>query len=70
MRAILHAKFGDRVAELAPNAETTLRTGPSPQQESSVNEFEIALTKARADWRASRGRTRTVTRCAPRMRRP
>ena len=70
MRAILHAKFGDRVAELAPNPKTTLCTSASPQEESSVSEFEIALTKARADWRASRGRTRTVTRSDRTVRRP
>jgi hypothetical protein len=63
MRAILHAKFGDQLAKLSPTSERALRTSPSPElHDSSVDEFEAALTKARAAWRASRGRTRTATR--------
>lgn len=61
MRTILHAKFGDELAK----PDKVLRTSPSPQlRNSSVEDFEVALTKARAAWRASRGPTRTVTRSA------
>jgi hypothetical protein len=71
MRAILHAKFGAHVAELSPTSERAPRTSLSLQlRESSVDEFEAALTKARAAWRASRGRTRTATRSARTVRRP
>jgi hypothetical protein len=70
MRAILHAKFGGRLAEPSSSCERAPRTNPSPQlHDSSVDEFEAALTKARAAWRASRGRTRTAT-CSARGRRP
>jgi hypothetical protein len=62
MRAILHAKFGNHVAKLSPTFERAPRPNPSPEpHDSSVDEFEAALTKARAAWRASRGRTRTAT---------
>jgi hypothetical protein len=71
MRAILHAKFGDQLAKLSPKSEGAPRTSPSPQlQDASVDEFEAALTKARAAWRASRGRTRTATRSARMVRHP
>ena len=62
MRAVLHAKFGDHLAKLPCASDRVPRTGPSPQlHDSSVEEFEAKLTKARAAWRASRGPTRTAT---------
>jgi hypothetical protein len=71
MRAILHAKFGAQPAKPSRTFDTAPRTSPSPQlHDSSVDEFEAALTKARADWRASRGRTRTATCSARMVRRP
>jgi hypothetical protein len=71
MRAILHAKFGDHINKLSPESERAPRTSPSPQlQDASVDKFEAALTKARAAWRASRGRTRTATCSARMVRRP
>jgi len=71
MRAILHAKFGGHLAKLSPTFERAPRTSPSPQlHDSSVDEFEAALTKARAAWRASRGQTRTATCDARVVRRP
>lgn len=71
MRAILHAKFSNHLAKLSPTSERAPRTSPSPQlRDSSVDEFEAALTKARAAWRASRGRTRTATCDARVVRRP
>jgi len=61
MRAVLHAKFGAPVAKLPPTPDTVARIDPSPEpRESSVDEFEAALTKARASWRAGRGPTRTA----------
>lgn len=63
MRAILHAKFGDQRAKHPSASDEVARASPSPQvRNNSVEEFEVALTKARAAWRASRGPTRTVTR--------
>ena len=63
MRTILHAKFGDELAKLSSAPDKVPRTSPSPQLvNASVEEFEVALTKAQAAWRASRGPTRTVTR--------
>lgn len=67
MRAILHAKFGDQLAkhssaEHSSACDKVPRASPGPQlRNSSVEEFEAALTKARAAWRASRGPTRTAT---------
>ena len=67
MRTILHAKFGDELAK----PDKVPRTSPSPQlRNASVEEFEVALAKARAAWRASRGPTRTATRNARIARRP
>jgi hypothetical protein len=64
MRAVLHAKFGDHLAKLPCASDRVPRTSPSPQlHDSSIEEFQAALTKARAAWRASRGPTRTAT-CA------
>jgi hypothetical protein len=61
MRTILHAKFGDDLAKPASASDKVPRTDPGPQlHNSSVKEFEAALTKARAAWRASRGPTRTA----------
>lgn len=71
-----HAKFGNHLAELSPTSARAPRASPSPQlhdsqlHDSSVDEFEAALTKARAAWRASRGRTRTATCSARVVRRP
>jgi hypothetical protein len=71
MRAILHAKFGDELAKPLSASDEVPRTSLSPQlRNSSVEEFEVALTKARADWRASRGPTRIATRGARIVRRP
>ena len=61
MRTILHAKFGDDLAGPASASDKVPRTSPSPQlHNSSAEEFEAALTKARAAWRSSRGPTRTA----------
>lgn len=61
MRAFLHAKFGDQLTRGSCASDKLPRTSPSPQPDnSSVEGFEAALTKARAAWRASRGPTRTV----------
>jgi hypothetical protein len=62
MRDILHAKFGDHRAKLSFASDKVPSTNLSPPpRDSSVEEFAAALTKARAAWRASRGRTRTTT---------
>jgi hypothetical protein len=61
MRNILHAKFGAQLAKQSRPSDKVPGISPSPQLPSnSVEDFEGALTKARAAWRASRGRTRTV----------
>jgi hypothetical protein len=61
MRTILHAKFGD--AKSSPASDKVPRTSPSPQpRNASIEDFEVALTKARDAWRASRRSTRTATR--------
>jgi hypothetical protein len=61
MRAILHAKFDAHVAKLSSACDKVTRISTSPEpRDSSVEEFEAALTKARASWRAGRGPTRTV----------
>lgn len=61
MRAILHAKFGDRLAKPSFASDKGLGASCTKQpRDSSVEQFEAALTKARAAWRASRGRTRTA----------
>ena len=71
MRAILHAKFGGQLPELSPTSERAPRPSSSPQlRDSSVENFEAALTKARAAWRASRGPTRTATGRPRLVRRP
>ena len=71
MRTILHAKFGDELAKSSSASDEVPRTSPSPQlRNSSVEEFEVALAKARAALRASRGPTRTATRNARIARRP
>jgi len=62
MRAILHAKFGDQLAKHSCASDGVPSASPSPQlRNNSVEEFEAALTKARAAWRASRGPTPTAT---------
>jgi hypothetical protein len=71
MRAILHAKFGNQLAKHSRAPDKVAHTSPSPQlSDNPVEEFEAALTKARAAWRASRGRTRTATCNARVARRP
>jgi hypothetical protein len=61
MRAILRAKFGAHVAKLSSASDKVTGISPSPGvRDSSVEEFEAALTKARASWRADRGPTRTA----------
>ncbi len=71
MRTILHGKFGEDLAKLSSASDNVPRTSPNPQlRNDSVEEFEVALTKARAAWRASRGPTRTVTRSPRIARRP
>jgi hypothetical protein len=62
MRPILHAKLanGD-VARRSRSPDSVLRTKAAPEpRDPSVDEFEAALTKARAAWSASRGSTRTA----------
>jgi len=67
MRAILHANFGDQLAKHSAASDKVPHTNPSPRLlNSSVEEFETALTKARATWRASRGPTRTAS-CSARI---
>jgi hypothetical protein len=61
MRTILHAKFGDELPKRSAASDEIPRTRPTQQLRNSVEEFEVALTKARAAWRASRGPTRTAT---------
>jgi hypothetical protein len=71
MRTILHAKFGDELAKLSSVSDKVSRTSPSLQlRNSSVEEFEVAMMKARAAWRASKGPTRTATGGARMGRRP
>jgi len=54
VRAILHAKFGAHVAKLSSASDKVTGVSPSPGvRDSSVEEFEAALTKARASWRAT-----------------
>jgi hypothetical protein len=61
MRAILYAKFDAHVAKLSSASDKVTRISPSPGlRNSSVEEFEVALTKARASWRTDRGPTRTA----------
>jgi hypothetical protein len=61
MRAILHGRFGAHVAKLSPASDKVTRIGPNLElRDSSVEEFEAALTKARASWRADRAPTRTA----------
>jgi hypothetical protein len=61
MRPILHAKFGDPLGKHSCASDEVPRASPSPQmRNNSVEEFEAALTKARAAWRAGRGPTRTA----------
>jgi hypothetical protein len=61
MRNVLHAKFGDQLAKQSRPSDKVPGISPNPQLPSnSVEDFEGALTKARAAWRASRGPTRTV----------
>ena len=58
MRAILHAKFDAHAAKLSSTSDKV--TGSLGLRDSSVEEFEAALTKARASWRAEKGPTRTA----------
>ena len=59
MRTILHAKFGDQLAKHSCASDKVPRASLSPQMcNNSVEEFEAALTKARATWRGSRGQPR------------
>ena len=71
MRTTLHVKFSKGLAKSPAASDKAARSTPSPQlRDSSVEEFEVALMKARAAWRASRGPTRTATRSARIARRP
>jgi hypothetical protein len=71
MRAVLHAKFGDQLAKYSRVPDKVPLARPTPQlSNNSVEEFEAAMTKARAAWRASRGRTRTAICNARVARRP
>ena len=55
MRTILHAKFNAHVVKLSSTSDKVTRVSPSPGlRDSSVEEFEAALTKARTSWRAER----------------
>jgi hypothetical protein len=49
MRAVLHAKFGDELAKPSSASDAVPRTSLSQLRNSSIEEFEVALTKARAD---------------------
>lgn len=71
MRPILHAKFANNgVARRSGFPDSVLRTKAVPEPpDPSVEEFEAALTKARAAWRAGRGSTRTAI-CNARIARP
>jgi hypothetical protein len=61
MRAILHAKFDAHVAKLSSASDKVTRISTSSElRDSSVEDFEAALTKARASWQAGRGPTRTA----------
>jgi hypothetical protein len=61
MRAILHARLGACVAKLSSASDKVTRISPNLElRDSSVEEFETALTKARASWREHRGSTRTA----------
>jgi hypothetical protein len=54
MRNVLHAKFGDQLAKQSRPSDKVPGISPNPQLPSnSVEDFEGALTKARAAWRAS-----------------
>jgi hypothetical protein len=63
MRAILHAKFADHPARLSRRPDSVSLTQPNPQlRDSSVDEFEAALIKARDAWRGRGPRSsRTAT---------
>jgi hypothetical protein len=51
MRAVLHAKFADHPARLSRRPDSVSLTRPNPQlRDSSVDEFETALIKARDAW--------------------
>ena len=61
MCAILHARFGAHVAKLSSASDKVTRISPNLElRDSSGAEFDAALTKARASWRAHRGSTRTA----------
>jgi len=61
MRAILHAKFDADVGKPCSALDKVPRINNGPElRDSSVEEFEAALTKARASWRAGRRPTRTA----------
>ena len=61
MRDILHANFGDQLAKHSSASDEGLRASPRLQlHDDSVEQFQAELTKARAAWRAQRGRTRTA----------
>jgi len=49
MRDVLHAKFGDELAKPSSASDAVPRTSLSQLRNSSIEEFEVALTKARAD---------------------
>jgi len=61
MRAILHAKFGDQLAKPPCTSKGLPCTTSSQLRASSAEDFESAMTKAQAAWRASKGRIRTAT---------
>jgi hypothetical protein len=51
VRAILHAKFDAHIAKPSSASDKATRISTSPElRESPVEEFEAALTKARACW--------------------
>ena len=58
MRNILRANFGERPKQFR-TYDKVPRISPGPQLPNNSVE-ELALTKARDAWRASRGRTRTA----------
>jgi hypothetical protein len=63
MRAILHAKFADHPTRASRRPDSVPLTQPESQlRDTSVDEFEAALIKARDVWRSTRPRSsRTAT---------
>ena len=63
MRAILHAKFADDPATLSRRPDSVSLAQPDPElRDTSSDEFEASLTKARDAWQGRGPRSsRTAT---------